>query len=105
MGVRRKGLLGLMRFWLRLFTEGVSWALETDDQSRRLTALNFPVVTDYKGQEDGVTKQGAKEVLDLFLSHGDDEEDEIFVTTLWWSLVAVLVICCIKRLDVIGPVI
>lgn len=58
-----------------------------------------------------VERDGVKEVLETFLgySHGDGEddgegEDEVFVTTLWWCLLVALVICCIKKLDVIGRV-
>lgn len=108
MGVRRKGPLGRMRFWLRLFTECVSWLCEPlggrGDCSRGVVALDFPAFTGCESRDGVVTKQGAQEVLELFLSDSDDEEDEIFVTTLWWSLVVLLLICCIKRLIVIGRV-
>lgn len=57
------------------------------------------------GPEDCAEKDGQKEVLDMFLGHGDDEdEDEIFVTTLWWCLLVALVIYCIKRLEVVDRI-
>lgn len=63
-------------------------------------------VTTHGNETELVERQGAKEVLDLLLGYGqdDEEEEEIFVRTMWWCLVVALVIYCIKRLDGIGRV-
>lgn len=96
-----------MRFWLHLSVKVVSRVCEwlgEGDHPNRVTLLPVPEVKSYANEKELVKRQGAKEVLDIFLSYGEDEEDEIFVRTMWWCLVVALVIYCIKRLDGISRV-
>lgn len=50
-------------------------------------------------------RQGMIEVIDLLL-HGEeyDSEDEIFVTTMWWTILVLLVFWVCKRLGMVGCV-
>lgn len=105
-----------MRFLRRLFIEGVSPLVESewlwwlgrgygDRFEKRVNFMCSPVHA--TGYENCTEKDGQREVLDVFLGHGGDEdedEDEIFVTMLWWCLLVALVIYCIKRLEVMGRI-
>lgn len=105
-----------MRFLRRLCIEGVSssgveskwlWWFRRDYDNRlekRVEFMYSPI--HLKGYEDCTDKEGQKKVLDVFLGHGDndEDEDEVFVTTLWWCLLVALVIYCIKRLQAMGHI-
>lgn len=99
MGVTPKASLVITLAWPRLFIEGVSWVCELllADESRGRLDYMPPAKTGI--EQVDLKKEGAKEVLDLFLSQ-DREDDDIFVRMMaWGSLVLMIALWCIKWFD------
>lgn len=104
MGLSPKASRATILAWPRLFIEGVSKAYDfvlVDECRERI--IFMPLTSAGKENVD-VKKQGAMEVLDLFLSHYG-EDDDIFVRMMaWGTLILTLVIWCLKSFDVVEAV-
>lgn len=100
MGVIPKASLVITLAWPRLFIEGVIWVYDlllADAQSRG--QLNSMPLAMPGIEKVDVTKEGAREVLELFLSQ-DREDDDIFVRMMSWGvLILMFVLWCIKWFD------
>lgn len=101
MGVIRKASVVRGGCLLRLFTEGVSWSCDwllLEDSRARVMFMPLRL----SGEEKASLRiQGAKEVLELLLSHVG--EDNVFVRWMTWGTVMLLlVLWCVQRFDAIG---
>lgn len=99
MGVIPKTSLVITLAWPRLFIEGMSWVCDLllADESRG--QLNFMPLAMPGIEKVDSTKEGAREVLELFLSQ-DREDDDIFVRMMsWGTLILMFVLWCIKWFD------
>lgn len=104
MGVSTKASRAIMPAWPHLFIEGVRkvFGLLLNDECRG--QVLFMPLTSTGNEKIDVKRQGAKEVLDLFLSH-DGEDDDIFVRMMaWGTLILTLVIWWLKSFDVVEAV-
>lgn len=101
MGVTPKASVVITLAWPRLFIEGVSWVCELLLIDERRGQLKFMPLAETGIEKANMRTEGAKEVLDLFLSQ-DREDDDIFVRMMsWGTLMLMFILWCIKWFDAV----
>lgn len=104
MGVTPKASLVITLALPRLFIEGVSWVCEWLLAVECRGNMKFGPLANTGIEKVDFKKKGAKEVLDLFLSH-DIEDDDIFVRLMaWGTLILMFALWWIKQFDVVYAV-